>query len=78
MLKKIITYTNPFTDQEVSEEHYFHISKADLVEMEVSKEGGMQAYIQRVIASEDGKQIIEVFKDLLQKSHAHRGRPLPA
>jgi hypothetical protein len=37
MLKKRITFTNPFTDQEVTEEHYFHISKADLVEMEMEE-----------------------------------------
>jgi hypothetical protein len=71
LLKKSITYTD-FDDNEVTETHYFHLSKADLIEMEVSKEGGMQAYIQRVIASEDGKQIIEVFKDLLQKSYGTR------
>lgn len=35
MLRKSITYTNPFTEQEVTEEHYFHISKADMVEMEM-------------------------------------------
>ena len=78
MLKKTITYTNPFTEQEVTEEHYFHISKADLVEMEMEenkaaytdKEGnrltGMQAKLQQIVDSEDGKAIMAEFKDRLR------------
>jgi hypothetical protein len=80
LLKKTITYTNPFTDQEVSEEHYFHISKADLVEMEMEehaatydKDGtqltGMQAKLQRIIDSQDGKAIMSEFKDIIRRSY---------
>lgn len=83
MLKKVITYTNPFTDEEVSEEHYFHISKADLVEMEMEehnatyeKDGeqltGMQAKLQRVIDSEDGKAILSEFKDIIRRSYGKK------
>ena len=31
MVKKTITYTNQFTEETVTEEHYFNISKADLI-----------------------------------------------
>lgn len=83
MLKKVITYTNPFTDEEVSEEHYFHISKADLVEMEMEehnatyeKDGeqltGMQAKLQRVIDSEDGKAILSEFKDIIRRAYGKK------
>jgi hypothetical protein len=37
LVKKTITYMNPFTEKMVTEEHYFHISKADLVEMEMEE-----------------------------------------
>lgn len=81
MLKKSITYTNPFTEQEVTEEHYFHISKADLVEMEMeehsatykTKDGaeltGMQAKLQRIIDAEDGKAIMIELKDMIRRSY---------
>jgi hypothetical protein len=83
MLKKTITYTNPFTDQEVSEEHYFHISKADLVEMEMEehsdkyvKDGeeltGMRAKLQRIVDSEDGKAIMTEFKDMIRRSYGRK------
>lgn len=84
LLKKVITYTNPFTEKEVTEEHYFHISKADLVEMEMEenkasytdKEGnqlnGMQAKLQQIVDSEDGKAIMVEFKDIIRRSYGKK------
>ena len=84
MLKKTITYTNPFTKNEVTEDHYFHISKADLVEMEleehkatyIAKDGkeltGMQAKLQRIVDSEDGRAIMTEFKDILRRSYGRK------
>ena len=83
MLKKTITYTNPFTEKDVTEEHYFHISKADLVEMEMEehnakymKDGneltGMQAKLQKIIDSEDGKAIMTEFKDIIRRSYGRK------
>lgn len=72
MLKKTITYTNLFTEQEMTEDHYFHISKADLIEMELTQQGGMKVYIERIIASEDGKAIITIFKKFLKLSYGKK------
>lgn len=49
MLKKSITYTSLFTDEEVTEEHYFHISKADLIELETSVDGGFYESLKSVV-----------------------------
>lgn len=51
------------------EDFYFNLSKAELTEMELSNEGGLENYIQKIIDSKDGKKIIEVFKSLLLKSY---------
>jgi len=84
MIKKRITYENPFTNQQVTEEHYFHISKADLVEMEMSEHGvkytaqdgeeltGMRAKIQRIIDSEDGKAIMTELKDIIRRAYGKK------
>lgn len=84
MLKKTITYDNLFTEQQVTEEHYFHISKADLVEMEVTehqqeytsstgeKLTGMQAKLQRIVDSKDGKAIMAEFKDIIRRSYGKK------
>lgn len=53
MLKRDITYENPLTGDKVTETHYFHISKTDLVEMEIEEIGGA-TYIAKVDAPESG------------------------
>jgi hypothetical protein len=84
VLKKSITYENPFTEMKVTEDFYFHISKADLVTMEVEehqekyvgKDGveytGMQAKLQRIVDSEDGKAMMPVFKDIVRRSYGRK------
>lgn len=84
MVKKTITYTNPFTDQEVTEDHYFHISKADLVEMEVEahketyrdKDGneltGMQAHLQRMVDAEDARAVLKEFKAIIARAYGKK------
>lgn len=84
MLKKTITYENPFTGTSVTEDHYFHISKADLVEMEMEehkaeytnaageKLTGMQAKLARIVDSEDGKAIMAEFKDIIRRSYGRK------
>lgn len=71
MLKKTITYTD-FNGDEVSEDFYFHLSKAELVELEVSREGGLQEALKRIIETEDGKEIIAEFKNIILSSCGQR------
>lgn len=71
MLKKTITYED-FNGEEVTEDFYFHLSKADLVELEMSKKGGLEAWIKRVVDSRDGKAIMEEFKNLIMMSVGER------
>lgn len=70
MLKKTIKYTN-FNDEEVEEEFYFNLSKADLVKMEVSqKGGGLKEHLERIIAAEDnGKEIIEEMEAIVRAAY---------
>lgn len=83
MVKKTITYVNPFTEKEVTEDHYFHISKADLVEMEMEEHGatyekdgktltGMQAHLQRIIDTEDGRAVLKEFKAILRRAYGKK------
>jgi hypothetical protein len=71
LLKKRITYTD-FNGEMTTEEFYFHLSKAELIEMEMSHKGGLHEYLQRIVASEDGKAIIEEFKDLILAAYGKR------
>jgi hypothetical protein len=71
LLKKSITYED-FNGETVTEDHYFHLSKADLVELEVSHQGGLQAWITRIIETEDAKALIDEFKKLILSSYGKK------
>jgi len=64
VLKKTITYKD-FNDEEVSEDFFFHLSKAELVELEMSHQGGLSEALKRIVAAEDGKSIIAEFKNII-------------
>lgn len=71
MLKKTINYTD-FDGNERTEDFYFNLTKADLMELELSREGGMQKTIDRIIASQSVPQIVEIFKDLVLKAYGEK------
>lgn len=71
MLKKTIKYTN-FFGEEKEEDFFFHLSKAELVEMELSHKGGLSQALTEIIASEDGKAIVAEFKNIILTSYGKR------
>lgn len=71
MLKKSITYTN-FEGEEVTEEFYFNLTQAEIVELEVNIEGGLDGAIKHIQATQDGKDIINLFKTILKKAYGKR------
>lgn len=71
MLKKTISYED-FNGKQVEQTCYFHLSKSELVELEMSRPGGLQAWLQRIIEAEDGKSLMEEFKNLILKAYGKR------
>lgn len=82
MLRLPITYDDPLTDQKVTETHLFHISKANLVEMELEEMGneytakdgeqytGMRAKLKRIMDSEnDGRAVMNEIKDMIRRAY---------
>lgn len=68
MIAKTITYTD-YNDVERTEKFYFNLSKAEVMEMEMSTSGGLAEMIQRVVAAQDQPAIIKIFKDLILKTY---------
>ena len=68
MLKKTITYTN-YNGESVTEDFYFNLSKAELMELELSKKGGFRAYIDSISKSNDPSVMIKTFKDIIRMSY---------
>lgn len=67
MLIKTITYKD-FNGVERTEKFYFHLSEAELAEMEV-KRHGLAEYFQSIVNAQDGEKILEAFKDLIDLSY---------
>lgn len=68
MIKKTITYKD-YNQVERTESFYFNLSKAEVMEMEMSTAGGMAETIQKIVDAKDAPAIIRVFKDLVLKSY---------
>jgi hypothetical protein len=71
VLKKTITFED-FNGDEVSEDFFFHLSKAELVELELSHKGGLSESLKRIIEAEDGKGIIAEFKNIILSAYGQR------
>lgn len=71
MLKKTITY-NDYNGAERTEDFYFNLSKAEVMEMELSTTGGLAEMITKIVAAQDAPAIIKVFKDLVLKAYGEK------
>ena len=68
MLKKTVNFTD-YNGTERTQDFYFHLSKAEITEMEMSTVGGLAEMIQTVVKAQDAPSIIKIFKDLVLKSY---------
>lgn len=71
MLKKTIKYTD-FNGEEAQEDFFFHLSKAELIELEASHEGGLAEAMTRIVAANDTKAIIAEFKKIILQSYGKK------
>ena len=68
MIKETITYTD-YNGVERKEDFYFNLTKAEIMEMEMSTQGGLAEMIQRIVAAQDQPAIIKIFKELIIKAY---------
>lgn len=71
MLKKTIEYTD-YNDVKRKEEHYFNLSEAELMEMQLTTSGGLGEMIQKVVDAQDTPAIVKIFKDIILKSYGEK------
>ena len=68
MLKKTMTYVD-YDGNERTEDFYFNLTKAELMEMTLSTSGGLDKYIERITKTQDSAKLIELFKEIIHKSN---------
>lgn len=64
MLKKTIKYTD-YNDVEREEDFYFHLSKAELIEMEYGEHGSFVDYIDKITREQDNHKLVQLWKKIV-------------
>ena len=68
MYNKTVTYKD-YKGNTRTEDFYFNLNKAELVELELSAKGGLTVMMDRIIAAQDNATLFKIFKDLVSKSY---------
>lgn len=68
MIKWTIKYTD-YDGNEQEEPFYFNLNKAELMQMNFSKSGGYEKFLQRIIDTKDLSEIIDLFKTIILKAY---------
>lgn len=71
MLKKTIIY-HDYDGNERSENFYFNLSKAEVMEMEFSFTGGMTNVIEQMVNTQDTARIMELFKKIIMAAYGEK------
>lgn len=71
MLKKRIKYTD-YDGNQREEDFYFNLTKAEIAELELSTEGGLEQLISKIIDAKDTNQIIKFFKKIILMSYGEK------
>ena len=69
MFKKTINYED-FDGNKRSEDHYFHLSKAEVIKwLTTSGDYTLDKVLERLSTERNGKKIMEIFEDFIQRSY---------
>ena len=71
MLKKTITYTD-YNGVDRTEDFYFNLTEAEIMEMEMSTIGGLSEMIDRIFSAQDLPSLIKIFKELILKAYGEK------
>ncbi len=71
MLKKTITYSD-YNGVMRTENFYFNLTKAEIMEMELTTIGGFVEKINNIIAAKDAPTLIRIFKELVLKAYGEK------
>lgn len=71
MIKWPITYTD-YNGEEHTEDFYFNLNKAEVMEMNLEANGAYGEYLQRIVDQRDAAKIGREFKRIILKSYGEK------
>lgn len=71
MFTKTITYID-YDGNKRTEDFLFNLSKAEIIRMEFSETGGMEKMINKIIAEQDNKKLMNLFENIILKAYGEK------
>lgn len=71
-MKKITQTYTTLDGEEITEDFYFNLTKAELLELELDTEGSVENFVQKCKNHKDAKAIAAFVKNILIKSYGER------
>lgn len=71
MLKKTIKYVD-YDGNERTEDFYFNLNEAELTELRLSRSGGIEKMMERIVKEQDAPAIIATVKEILLKAYGEK------
>lgn len=71
MLKKTITFVD-YNGVERTEDHYFNLTRAELLELETGTTGGLGEMINKIVQAKDVPTIMSTFKTIILKAYGKK------
>lgn len=71
MLTKKITYED-FDGNRITEECQFHLTKSELMKMELSEAGGMYASLEKIVKENDTPKLVAYFDNFIKASYGKK------
>lgn len=71
MIKKTISYSD-FNGNELTEDFYFNLSPAEVIEMELGTVGGFNEFVQKIVQAADVPALSKLFTDFILKAYGEK------
>lgn len=71
MVKKTITYID-YNGVERTEDHYFNMNQAEILQLEMSVDGGWLEMVKKISATQDAPAIMKVFREVVNMSYGEK------
>lgn len=71
MIKKTYTYET-FDGESVTEDFYFNLSEAELMELQMLHPGGLTAMLESITNAKDVPSVIKIFKEIILRSYGEK------
>lgn len=71
MIKETIKYVD-YNGEQREEDFYFNLSRAELISMDYSVEGGLKEMIEKIVKEKDTVKIYKMFTDIIYKAYGEK------